>query len=90
MWNSSEVDRNTTHSPCANSSAVLNVFDKIDPFGNALTTKSDYSIRLFFDNSDGIPSEMGCFRNSWKNSSLKHTWNRFQADIMCLVETQIN
>ena len=43
--------------PCAKSSAVSNVFDEINTFGNKLTTKSDDSVRFFFKNLDGLQAE---------------------------------
>ena len=77
-------------SPCAKSSTVLFKFKDIKTFGNKLIFKTDNSLRLLFKNINNIPLDIGYYSSLWKYKYLKYIHSRFQADILNLVEIQIN
>ena len=90
MRTQSGVGGNTAQSPCTKSSAISYKFKDIKPFRNKLTSKTDDSLRLLFKNINGIPPDMGYCPSLWKYKRLKYMQSRFQADILNLVEIQIN
>ena len=54
-----------------------------------MSSKSEGKIILCFENFNGLPTtKSGC--HSDKISSLRHVWSKLNADVIALVETQIN
>ena len=90
MWTRSEGTGNTAQSPCTKSSAVSCKFNDIQTIGNALKVKSDGSVRLYFDNVNGLSPDLGYSKISWKYGCLRHVFHRLQVDVIILVETQLN
>ena len=80
----------TVQSSCIKSCAISNKFNNIKTYGSKLTLKQDNSFRLLFENVNGLPSNIGYCSSSWKYKRLWHLISRFQADVVCLAETQIN
>ena len=58
--------------------------------GNALKVKSDGSVRLCFENVNGLSPDLGYSKTSWKYSRLRYVFHRLQVDVISLVETQLN
>ena len=90
MRTRSEGTGNTAQSPCTKSSAVSHQFKDIQTIGNALKVKSDGSVRLYFENVNGLSPELGYSKTSWKYGRLRHIFHRLQVDVLSLVETQLN
>ena len=59
-------------------------------YGNKLAMKADESVRLFFENVNGILLEIEYCKTLWKYRRLQNTWSIMQADIMSLLEIKIN
>ena len=90
MGTRSEDIWNTAQSSRVKSSAVSQKFSEINTYGNKLKLKNDNSFRLMFENANSIPPIIGYFPTSWKYKRLRCIHNRFQVDVLNLVETQIN
>ena len=58
MKTQSRVGGNTAQSPCTKSSAVLFKFKDIKTFRNKLTSKTNNSLRLLFENVNSISPDM--------------------------------
>ena len=90
MRTQSGAHGNTVQSPCAKSGAISFKVADIDAFGNKLVIKPDWTIRLLFENVNGLSPDLGYGNISWKYRRLQHVCSRLQVDAMSLVETQLN
>ena len=62
---------------------------KIKNFRNDLAPKLDDMIRMWFENTNGLPtSKSGYYFN--KVNKLRNLWSKLNKDFSSLVETQIN
>ena len=89
MWIRSDNGENTGHNPCAKSRAVSTSICKIKCIAIKLLCKPNDTIRLYFENANGLPtSKSGC--HSEKVSHLRQIWSKLNVDFTPLVKTQIN
>ena len=62
---------------------------KIPIHGNLLSLKPRDTLRLYFENVNGLPTNnSGC--KSDKVKKLRHLWSKLETDVASLAETQIN
>ena len=90
MRTRSERQQNTAQSSCAYKRSAVSKFNDIKTHGNKLTLKEENTCRLFFENVNGLPPDMGYCNSSWKYNRLRNLISRLQVDAICLAETQIN
>ena len=90
MRTRSEVERNTAQSSCAYERSAVSKFNNIKTYGSKLALKEENTFRLFFENVNGLPPDMGYCNSSWKCNRLRNLTSRLQVDAVCLAETQIN
>ena len=90
MRTRSERQRNTAQSSCTYKRSAVSKFNNIKTYGSKLTAKEDNTFRLFFENINGLPPDMGYCNSSWKYNRLRNLTSRLQVDAVCLAETQIN
>ena len=86
----SSCTKRYANSNYTNSFKNKNKFNNIETYGSKLTLKQDDSFRLLFENVNGLPPDMGYYPSSLKYNRLRNLISRFQADAVCLAETQIN
>ena len=90
MRTRSEVERNTAQSSCAYKRSAVSKFNNIKTYGSKLALKEENAFRLFFENVNGLPPDMGYCNSSCKHNRLRNLTSRLQVDAVCLAETQIN
>lgn len=90
MRTRSEVRENTAQSSCTYKRSAVSKFNNIKTYGSKLAAKEDNTFRLFFENVNGLPPDMGYCNSSWKYNRLRNLTSRLQVDAVCLAETQIN
>ena len=90
MRTRSEVERNTAQSSCTYKRSAVSKFNNIKTYGSKLALKEENTFRLFFENVNGLPPDMGYCNSSWKYNRLRNLTSRLQVDAVCLAETQIN
>ena len=75
--------------PCTKSRAGSIPLCKLPVCGNNVSLKSSNTIRLHFENVNGLSQVCnGC--QSQKVTKLRRLWSKLDADVVSLVETQIN
>ena len=62
---------------------------KIKTFGSPFSIKSASTIRLCFENVNGLSADVKHWKHNWKHNKLKCLLNRLDADLISLVETQV-
>ena len=77
----------TVQNPCTKSRAGSTPLCKIVTHDNQLSLKSNESIRLYFENVNGLStSKNGC--ESDKVKKLRYLWSKLEVDFISLTETQ--
>ena len=78
----------TAQNPCTKSRAGSTPLCKIPIHGNLLSLKPKDTLRLYFENVNGLPTNnSGC--KSDKVKKLRHLWSKLETDVVSLAETQI-
>ena len=63
-------------------------FNQIPTFGSPVSSKPPSSIRLYFENVNGLSTDVKSWKRNWKCKKLPYLWRRLNVDLMSLVETQ--
>ena len=86
----SESSQNIVQSLCRKSCSISNKYSDIKIYGSKLSLKQNNSFRLLFEIVNRLHPNIGYYLFSLKYKCLEHMIMRFQANAVCIAETQIN